>query len=1064
MKRSASERRRVPRLRFAALVAVGASLTCNAIGLSEDGGIGAYFGRQVHKTRPAVKADAKPAQDTPNASRSQRTSGLAGFIRTSGKVLKAEPRKALPTTARPQATSTPQLPPKKTPYTTKQSTRSQLAGSQSSVSQSTKEQSTANRAGASRPINKLERHDSLLSRPLLPRFPQSRYSPNQFLKSTTRQTALGRPKPLKDTGQAQPLIAPKKNAFAATPNLLSPGATAQEPQRLLKSPAKPLKSSRYRPATAGAAAPHRAEGKLTPPNAVTRAPARVIDVEATTSSQFKPSQAQGASESANRSVSDGAPRVARTIVAKPIRKSPLNPLGEGARPSLERPVYQGTRNQLTAKPASKPTLLLPVPLPAATTRQTSELRPNPPTPAPPIPALAAQTELPHDDSTRTKTAPGNSAPRAVMQANQEPAAPKERVAAPPQVATPLLETPPVASFATTNRMKPTHRKQAPRQAVPRQAVSRQAVSRQAVSRQAVSNSQSAVPETAVAGRRPSSSSPLRTGVKAVSRNHSLPAQAIAPSRATPHKFIVPMAPKATQDRGSLDRYLQRRLVLAQRQASEDLRIAQAPPRDERPAVARRDLPANAPFEIIDEAGRLTVETGRSRLLKCKAGVFRTAIVDPTVVDIVQFTPREVSIIGKRIGATQVTFWFENDESDPQTYLIEVQPSSKDHDGIQRKYQYLEDLIADFFPNSKVRLTLVADKLVVRGQAKGAAEAAQIMAIIRAQSGGLANSKGGLGAGAVARVLGPGVDGGQTDGQVQIINLLQIPGVQQVALRVKIAELSRSAARGAGIDLETDISINGNEGALLLNSLLNTGAGSSPALLGQINREEVEIGFRWLQQHGIVRVVSEPTLVTLSGHSATFVAGGEFAVPTVVGTGGLSAVTTDFRAFGAIVSFLPTVIDKDRIRLQVSPEFSKIDSDLEVGGTPGLQVRSVSTTVEMREGQTLAVAGLLDESLTAKRTGNLPWLEKIIGTRDTARNETELIILVTPELVHPMDPEEVPPLPGFDVTEATNKEFYWHGRIEGNPTREYRSTIWPRLKRRYGAGGSSMISGPFGHGQ
>ena len=81
-----------------------------------------------------------------------------------------------------------------------------------------------------------------------------------------------------------------------------------------------------------------------------------------------------------------------------------------------------------------------------------------------------------------------------------------------------------------------------------------------------------------------------------------------------------------------------------------------------------------------------------------------------------------------------------------------------------------------------------------------------------------------------------------------------------------------------------------------------------------------------------------------------------------------------------------------------------------------------------------------------------------------RNETELIILVTPELVHPMDPEEVPPLPGFDVTEPTNKQFYLHGDIEGNPTMDYRSTVWPRLKKRYKAGGPAMTSGPFGHGQ
>ena len=299
-------------------------------------------------------------------------------------------------------------------------------------------------------------------------------------------------------------------------------------------------------------------------------------------------------------------------------------------------------------------------------------------------------------------------------------------------------------------------------------------------------------------------------------------------------------------------------------------------------------------------------------------------------------------------------------------------------------------------------------------------------------------------------------------------MLRVPGVQQVALRVKIAELNRSAARGFGVNVAANIdfgdAVNGSK--LLLASLLNTNvpgsAGGGASVIANISGDDASIGIRYLQQHGVIRLLSEPTLVTLSGRPATFVAGGEFAVPTVVGSVGLNAVTTDFRAFGAIISFLPTVIDKDRIRLQVAPEFSQINSELTVAGTPGLNVRSATTTVEMREGQTLAIAGLLEDSYKATNVGDLPFLAKVFGRRNTARNETELIILVTPELVHPLEPEEVPPLPGFDVTEPTNAEFFFCGDIEGYPTRDYRSTVWPRLKKRYG--GPAMTSGPFGHGQ
>jgi pilus assembly protein CpaC len=218
--------------------------------------------------------------------------------------------------------------------------------------------------------------------------------------------------------------------------------------------------------------------------------------------------------------------------------------------------------------------------------------------------------------------------------------------------------------------------------------------------------------------------------------------------------------------------------------------------------------------------------------------------------------------------------------------------------------------------------------------------------------------------------------------------------------------------------------------------------------------------------GVLRLLSEPTLVTLSGQPATFVAGGEFAVPTLVGSVGLNSVTTDFRSFGALISFVPTIVDKDRIRLQVSPEFSQINSALTntQTGVPGLNVRRVTTTVEMREGQTFAIAGLLEDTMKSGTGSDIPFLHKIFGAREVNRTETELIILVTPELVHAMEPEEVPPLPGFDVTEPSNHQFYLRGDIEGTPTRDWRSPVWPRLKQRYNAGGSSMISGPFGHGQ
>lgn len=484
-----------------------------------------------------------------------------------------------------------------------------------------------------------------------------------------------------------------------------------------------------------------------------------------------------------------------------------------------------------------------------------------------------------------------------------------------------------------------------------------------------------------------------------------------------------------------------------------------------PAIA--PLSQNNLLEVLASSGELTVTRRRNKILRSKDNIYRVAVVDPSVCDVVQFTPREVSIIGRGQGATNVTFWFADGKHKPLTYLVRVVPDPEVQVERERQYEIFEEVLAELFPDSKVRLTPVADKLIVRGQARDAEEAAQILTIIRGEA--IAGRNGsGNGGGYNANTL---IDGqaatplsndatGNPMPASNIVNMLRVPGVQQVALRVKIAELNRSAARHFGVNLDMQFDV--GSGALILQSLLNPPGTAS--IIGNFDNDQINFGVHYLKKHGVLRILSEPTLVTLSGRPASFVAGGEFAVPTTVGVDGAAAVTTDFRAFGVILNFLPTVLDKDRLRLEISPEFSKVNQELSVGGTPGLTTRAVTTTVEMREGQVLAIAGLLEDSMEAKKEGDVPLLSALIGKREVARNETELIILVTPELVHPLDPEEVPPLPGFDVTEPTDVQFFLGGRIEGTPTQEMRSTVWPRLRNRYRHGGPAMISGPFGHGQ
>jgi pilus assembly protein CpaC len=152
-------------------------------------------------------------------------------------------------------------------------------------------------------------------------------------------------------------------------------------------------------------------------------------------------------------------------------------------------------------------------------------------------------------------------------------------------------------------------------------------------------------------------------------------------------------------------------------------------------------------------------------------------------------------------------------------------------------------------------------------------------------------------------------------------------------------------------------------------------------------------------------------------------------------------------------FSPTVLDKDRIRLQVSPSFSTLNSENSVNGIFGLDTRSVSTVVELREGQVLAVAGLLQEQQSGKSSrlpllGDIALVNSIFSNKSISRDETELIVLVSPELVHPMEPENAPSiLPGMEVTEPDDKDFFIHGFIEGWPDCDHRSTVWPLYRDR-----------------
>ncbi len=217
----------------------------------------------------------------------------------------------------------------------------------------------------------------------------------------------------------------------------------------------------------------------------------------------------------------------------------------------------------------------------------------------------------------------------------------------------------------------------------------------------------------------------------------------------------------------------------------------------------------------------------------------------------------------------------------------------------------------------------------------------------------------------------------------------------------------------------------------------------------------------LRSNGTARILTEPNLTVLSGHDATVLSGGEFAVPTIVGINGVGGQQTVFRGFGVSMLVTPTIIDKDLIRMRIRPEYSEL-SGQSSGGVPGLSTRRVDTTVQLREGQTIVLAGLLSYRARTEVAG-LPFLGglPLIGpllfqAKRATEDENELLIMVSPEIVRPMDADDVPPMPGFEVIQPNDKMLYHYGFTQGNND--------PNVYQLAPYGHGSGVGVPIGYGQ
>lgn len=490
--------------------------------------------------------------------------------------------------------------------------------------------------------------------------------------------------------------------------------------------------------------------------------------------------------------------------------------------------------------------------------------------------------------------------------------------------------------------------------------------------------------------------------------------------------------------------------------------------------------------IDDPDNTLDLVVGRPRILQLKKAPVKYQAVDPTVADIEVINKsgdKAFFVLGKQPGTTVIALFFADpavpDKFRVLNYLVRVVPDPEAKNRLERVYKALEDEINHAFPDSVVRLCLVGDKLVVSGQAKDINDATQIIRIVRSQApqeppaAKLPVDR--IDVTVAPNPLNPdqtipqGLQNFIVSGGANVINLLRVPGEQQVMLRVTVAEVNRAALRSIGVNFSLF-----NKNQLRVFGQLTGANELSPNLPAVLDNGQVQLAINALRNLNFARTLAEPSLVTLSGQAATFQAGGEFPVPVISGftANGLQGVS--FVPFGVQLSFTPIVFDKDRIRLTINAEVSTRNTDpQQQTNINGAQVSSLDTrrftnVVELREGQTLAVAGLIQNNYGANANrvpffGDLPIIGRAFGFDQATSGEQEVVFLITPELVHPMEHNEVPPLPGYNVFEPGDTEFYLYGRLESRRTEDYRAGARTDIHRmlNYHHCADQYITGPFG---
>lgn len=420
------------------------------------------------------------------------------------------------------------------------------------------------------------------------------------------------------------------------------------------------------------------------------------------------------------------------------------------------------------------------------------------------------------------------------------------------------------------------------------------------------------------------------------------------------------------------------------------------------------------------AGQLDVPLNKSQVVQVDRPFSRAMIGNPDIADIMPITNRSLYVLGKKMGTTSLTVY------DGKGRIVSVVDVAVGPDIVSLRRQ-----MAELMPREAIGARISNDAVVLTGTVSSGAAADKAMQLAKSYAGD------------------------------KLVNMMSVGASQQVMLEVRFSEINRQAAKDLGFN-HSFLSNNGNTigsiGNTATDSVLATSGSTSPVVaLSQLQDRFGVVGQSYsigglnifstldaLERKGLVKTLAEPTLVALSGETASFLAGGEFPIPVVQGTttgtgvsGTTGGITVEFKPFGVGLSFTPTILADGVINIAVQPEVSSIDpsASITINGlvVPGLQTRRANTVVELRDGEAFALAGLIrrDFQTTVRQLpllGSIPVLGSLFRSSGFQKGETELVIVVTPRIVNPVRPDQIK-LPTDRVGDPSETDLFLRGRTD-----------------------------------